>query len=80
MALSVLSSQAIASNKTHSKPPQQSECKRISRADAITHAKKQTKGKVVGVQFRDRGSRSVYQVRMLVGEKRVKTMSIRACR
>jgi len=63
-----------------SKPTKQYQCKLISRADAIRQAKKQLDGKVVGVQLSENGARSVYRVRMLVGDKRVKTISIRACR
>ncbi len=59
---------------------QKYQCKLISRADAIKQAKKKANGKVVGVQLNDRGSRSVYKVRMLIDEKRVKTFSISACR
>jgi uncharacterized membrane protein YkoI len=63
-----------------SKQPQKYECKLISRNAAINQAKRKVEGKVVGVQFSDRGSRSVYRVRMLVDKKRVKTLSINACR
>jgi len=66
--------------KNTSKQTKQYQCKLISRADAIRQAKKQLDGKVVGVQLSEKGARSVYRVRMLVGDKRVKTLSIRACR
>ncbi len=56
------------------------QCRLISRAEAIKQAKRKTKGKVVGVQLSERGSRSIYKVRMLVEQKRVKTISINACK
>ncbi|MDQ7049470.1 MAG: hypothetical protein Q9M92_07980 [Enterobacterales bacterium] len=56
------------------------QCQLISRADAIRQAHSQVKGKVVGVQLSKRGNRSVYRVRMLTDNKRVKTISIPACR
>jgi len=62
------------------KKTQKYECHLISRAEAIKQAKRKVNGKVVGVQLSDRGSRSVYKVRMLVDQKRVKTVSINACR
>ncbi len=59
---------------------QQYQCKLISRGDAISRAKGKLPGKVVGVQLSDRGDRSVYRVRILTSKKRVKTISIQACR
>ena len=56
------------------------QCSLISRAEAINQAKRKTKGKVVGVQLSERGNRSIYKVRMLVEQKRVKTISINACK
>jgi len=78
----ILPSAALAKNETKENPKQtkQYQCKLISRADAIRQAKKQLDGKVVGVQLSEKGARSTYRVRMLVGDKRVKTLSIRACR
>ena len=75
---SAAAAQSEKGNK--SKQPQKYECKLISRTAAINQAKRKVDGKVVGVQFSDRGSRSVYRVRMLVDKKRVKTLSINACR
>ena len=66
--------------KSNAKQIERYQCKSISRADAIRKAKKQTDGKVVGIQLSEKGAHSVYRVRMLVGDKRVKTLSIRACR
>jgi len=56
------------------------QCKLISRSDAINSAKRQLSGKVVGVQLDNSGKRSVYRVRILTAKKRVKTISIQACR
>ncbi len=58
----------------------QYQCKMISRGSAISQAKTRTKGKVVGVQLSGQGSRAVYRVRVLVDKKRVKTITIPACR
>ncbi len=55
-------------------------CQLISRADAIRQAQSRVRGKVVGVQLSKRGNRSVYRVRLLTDSKRVKTISIPACR
>jgi len=66
--------------RTEIKSEKKYQCRLISRADAISRAKKRYKGKVVGVQFNDKGERSVYRVRMLFENKRVKTVSIKACR
>lgn len=56
------------------------QCQLISRADAIRQAHSRVRGKVVGVQLSKRGNSSVYRVRMLTDNKRVKTISIPACR
>jgi uncharacterized membrane protein YkoI len=71
---------AAKDDSKKSKQPPKYECQLISRADAIAQAKRKNDGKIVGVQFSDRGSRSVYKVRMLIDKKRVKTLSINACR
>jgi len=67
-------------NKNYDNQSKKYECKLISRADAIRQARKRAKGKVVGVQLNKNGRRSSYRVRMLVDKKRVKTLSINACR
>jgi uncharacterized membrane protein YkoI len=56
------------------------ECQLISRASAIKQAQSRVNGKIVGVQLSQKGSRSIYKVRMLVDKKRVKTVSVKACR
>jgi len=58
----------------------QYQCKLISRGSAISQARRRTNGKVVGVQLSGHGSRAVYRVRVLVDKKRVKTITIPACR
>ena len=86
LAVFILSTSAIGKNKSEevleNKPKQtkQYKCKLISRSDAIRQAKKQLDGKVVGVKLNKKNARSSYRVRILVGDKRVKTLSIRACR
>ncbi len=58
----------------------QIDCQLISSRDAIKKAKKKTKGKVVSVKLNKRGNKSVYRVRVLVGEKRIKNITIKACK
>jgi len=55
-------------------------CQLISRSEAINQAKKRTDGKVVGVQLAKKGESSVYRVRILIDQKRIKTVSIPGCR
>ena len=82
LILALFGGQSFAKNKKSkeesSKP--QYQCKLISRASAINQAKRRTNGKVVGVQLDQKGNRSIYRVRVLVDKKRVKTVSIQACR
>jgi len=56
------------------------ECQLITRSDAINRAKNRMDGKVVGVKLSEKGDRSVYRVRILVNKKRIRTVSIPACR
>lgn len=76
----LISADVMSAEKKSVSLEHQGTCQRISRADAISQARNRVKGKVVGVQFNKRGNRSVYQVRMLVGKNRVKSVSIPACR
>jgi uncharacterized membrane protein YkoI len=55
-------------------------CQLISRAEAISRARKRVDGKIVGVQLDKNDSKSVYRVRVLVNKKRVRTLSISACK
>ena len=55
------------------------QCKVISKSQAITNAKRRSKGKVVAANLVKNGNRSVYKVRMLINKKRVKTITIPAC-
>jgi len=71
---------AIAAAKKNNDPTQKYQCQLISRGEAIKQAKSRLKGKVVGVQLSERNKRSVYRVRILVDNKRIKTISIQACR
>lgn len=58
---------------------QKYQCKVISKSQAITNAKRRTKGKIVAANLVKKGKRSVYKVRVLVDKKRVKTITIPAC-
>ncbi len=58
----------------------QYQCQLISKGEAIKQAKSRMKGKVVGVQLSEKDEYSVYRVRVLVDNKRIKTISIQACR
>ena len=55
-------------------------CQLISRNDAVNRAKAKAKGKILSVKLQRRGAKSVYKVRVLVGEKRIKNITIKACR
>lgn len=76
----LLTNFAVAADKKQKNSKQKYECQLISRAEAIKQAKTRMKGKVVGVQLSERDDRSVYRVRILVDNKRIKTVSIQACR
>jgi len=78
--LSLIPSSGAVSKNISKDPGKQSQCKLIARSDAINRAKSQLSGKVVGVQLDQSGKRSVYRVRILTAKKRVKTISIQACR
>ncbi|MCW8877608.1 MAG: PepSY domain-containing protein [Kangiellaceae bacterium] len=56
------------------------QCRMISRQQAVKKAQKQTGGKVVSVKLKNDGKDSVYRVRVLVGDKRIKNISIKACK
>ena len=60
--------------------PQKYQCKVISKSQAIYNAKRRIKGKIVAANLVKKGSRSVYKVRVLVDRKRVKTITIPACK
>ena len=57
-----------------------SSCRLISRSDAIQQATSRSGGKVVSVKLNRNGRKSVYRIRVLVGDKRVRNLSIKACR
>lgn len=71
---------AIAADKKDNDSKQKYQCQLISRGEAIKQAKSRLNGKVVGVQLSERDERSVYRVRILVDNKRIKTISVQACR
>ena len=78
--LSLVANIAVAADKKDKNSRQKYQCQLISRGEAIKQAKSRLKGKVVGVQLSERDERSVYRVRILVDNKRIKTISIQACR
>jgi len=56
------------------------QCQIISSKSAMTRAKNKTGGKVVSIKLDKKGKKPVYRVRLLVGEKRIKNISIKACK
>ncbi|MDH5432963.1 MAG: PepSY domain-containing protein [Gammaproteobacteria bacterium] len=54
-------------------------CEKISVKEAIELAKMQIEGKVVGVKLNDIGEHSVYRVRILDNNKRMKNVTVKAC-
>ena len=56
------------------------DCQLISSGAAISKAKARTGGKVVGVKLNRKGNKSTYKVRVLVDKKRVKNITVKACR
>ena len=78
--LSLVTSFPVAADNKGKNPKQKYQCQLISRGEAIKQAKSRLNGKVVGVQLSERDDRSVYRVRILVDNKRIKTISIQACR
>jgi len=59
---------------------QKYQCKVISKSQAINNAKRRVKGQIVAANSVKKGKRSVYKVRVLIDEKRVKTITIPACK
>lgn len=54
-------------------------CQLISSRDAVAKARQQVNGKVVSVKLSN-GRKPVYRVRILVDKKRIKNLTINACR
>ncbi len=54
-------------------------CQLIPSNVAIKRALNKTGGKVVSVKLKRNGAQSVYRVRVLVDDKRIKNISIKAC-
>ena len=57
-----------------------SQCQLISSKTAITRAQKKTGGKVVSIKLDKKTKKPVYRVRLLVGEKRIKNITVKACK
>lgn len=55
-------------------------CQLISSSQAISLAQARMSGKVLSVKLSRATGQPVYRVRMLVGKKRIKNISIKACR
>jgi uncharacterized membrane protein YkoI len=71
---------SVSSNEKVKATPSIKECQLISSKTAMTRAQKKTGGKVVSVKLDKKGKDYVYRVRLLVGEKRIKNISIKACK
>jgi len=56
------------------------ECRLISSKTAMNKAARKTGGKVVSIKLSGKGKGAVYRVRVLVGEKRIKNITIKACK
>jgi len=63
-------------------PRNKAQCDLISSREAMNRAQAKAKanGKIVSVKLVSKGSHSIYRVRMLVGEKRIKNLTIKACK
>ena len=70
----------LSGEKADIRDSKKDDCRLISNNEAINKAKAQTGGKVVSVKLSRSGAKSVYKVRVLVDEKRIKTITIKACR
>jgi len=60
--------------------PDKTQCDLISSREAMNLAQAKANGKIVSVKLVSKGSHSIYRVRMLVGEKRIKNLTIKACK
>jgi len=75
-----ISGNAEAADRKKSRDKKKETCQLISSGEAAGKAKARTGGKVVSIKLRRAGKRSVYKIRVLVGEKRIKNITIKACR
>ena len=80
LLLNLATNFSVAADNNEKDSKQKYQCQLISRSEAIKQAKSRLNGKVVGVQLSERDDRSVYRVRILIDNKRIKTISIQACR
>lgn len=60
------------------KPKKQ--CELISSQEAKEKAESKSGGKVVSIKLEKKGDASVYKVRVIVDDKRVKNLTIKACK
>jgi len=56
------------------------ECRMIGNREAIRRSRAEAIGKVVSVRLLSRGAASVYQIRVLDKNKRMRTLSVPACK
>lgn len=71
------STQAREIRQSKSNP---ADCQLISSREAMNRAQSKAGGKVVSVKLDRKGKKSIYRVRVLVGDKRIKNLTIKACR
>jgi len=77
LAVPMFSAQISAAEQ---KSEERGDCQLISSQSAVKKAQKKTGGKVVSIKLNKAGKDSVYKVRVLVDEKRIKNISIKACK
>ncbi|TQV75227.1 hypothetical protein FLL45_09840 [Aliikangiella marina] len=78
--LAGISGFAEAADRNSARDKKKESCQLISSSEAAGRAQARTGGKVVNVRLQRAGKRSVYKVRVLVGKKRIKNVTIKACR
>lgn len=76
----LLSGLSVPASSAEQTKKAERECQLISSQSAVKKAQKMTGGKVVSIKLNKAGTRSVYKVRVLVEEKRIKNISIKACK
>ncbi|WP_196137256.1 PepSY domain-containing protein [Aliikangiella sp. G2MR2-5] len=55
-------------------------CQLLTTQEAIKKANRKVEGKIVSIKLEKKGADSVYRVRVLVGNKRIKNLTVKACR
>lgn len=81
LALFVFASFSLSTQlKAQENKAQEKTCRLISSQEAAAQAKNKTGGKVVSIKLNKAGKNSVYRVRVLINEKRIKNLTIKACK